>query len=138
MIKNLDEAISHCEEVAKEQDKLCKRYDDASGYSRSHNEAIRTTDAKRCEECASEHRQLAEWLRELQRDREILNGLSLYFQSLVCDSIINNRPLMFDMRDATEEERESVKRYIADSISTTGVNFWSLIEEVNADAEIHS
>ena len=70
MIKNLDEFISHCEEVAEEQDKLCKRYDDASGYSRSHNEAIRTNDAKRCEECAKEHRQLAEWLRELKRYKE--------------------------------------------------------------------
>ena len=66
----LDEAIKHAEEVAKEQDKLCKRYDDASGYSRSHNEAIRTTDAKRCEECAEEHRQLAEWLRDYKRLKE--------------------------------------------------------------------
>ena len=68
----IDEAIKHCEEVAEEQDKLCKRYDDASGYSRSHNEAIRTTDAKRCEECAAEHRQLAEWLKELKAYRGIL------------------------------------------------------------------
>ncbi len=66
----LDEAIKHAEEAAIEQDKLCKRYDDASGYSRSHNEAIRTTDAKRCEECAEEHRQLAEWLRELKQLKE--------------------------------------------------------------------
>jgi len=65
MINDLEEAIAHCEEVAKEQDKLCKRYDDASGYSRSHNEAIRVDNAKRCEECAKEHRQLAEWLKEL-------------------------------------------------------------------------
>lgn len=66
----LDEAIKHAEEVAVEQDKLCKRYDDASGYSRSHNEAIRTTDAKRCEKCASEHRQLAEWLKDYKRLKE--------------------------------------------------------------------
>ena len=63
----LDEAIKHAEEEAKEQDKLCKRYDDASGYSRSHNEAIRTTDAKRREECAKEHRQLADWLKDYKR-----------------------------------------------------------------------
>ena len=69
----LDEAIVHCEEVAKEQDKLCKRYDDASGYTRSHNKDIRTTDAKRCEECAKEHRQLAVWLKELKGLREVLN-----------------------------------------------------------------
>ena len=66
----LNEAIKHAEEVAIEQDKLCKRYDDASGYSRSHNEAIRTTDAKRCEECAEEHRQLAAWLKELKQLKE--------------------------------------------------------------------
>lgn len=63
----LESAIKHCEEVAEEQDKLCKRYDDASGYTRSHNEDIRTTDAKKCAECAKEHRQLAEWLKDYQR-----------------------------------------------------------------------
>ena len=68
----LDEAIKHCEEVAEEQDKLCKRYDDASGYSRSHNESIRVADAKWCERCAKEHRQLAEWLKELKQLREPL------------------------------------------------------------------
>ena len=66
----LDGAIMHCEEVAENQDKLCKRYDDASGYSRSHNETIRTNDAKKCEECAEEHRQLAEWLRKLKKYEE--------------------------------------------------------------------
>lgn len=44
----IDEAIKHCEEVAKEQDKLRKRYDDASGYTRSRNEAIRTQDTEKC------------------------------------------------------------------------------------------
>lgn len=115
----IDEAIKHCEEVA-------ERLEGKDGYA--------YTDST-CEECAKEHRQLAEWLRELKRDREILDGLSIYFQSLVVDAVINQRPLIFDMRDATKEERESVKRYIADSASTTGVNFWSLIGEVNADEE---
>ena len=63
----LDEAIKHEEEVAIEEDKLCKRYDDASGYTRSHNEEIRTSDAKNCEKCAAEHRQLAEWLKDYKR-----------------------------------------------------------------------
>lgn len=66
----LEEAIEHYKAAAEGWDELCKRYDDASGYSRSHNEAIRTTDAKRCEECAEEHRQLAEWLRELKQLKE--------------------------------------------------------------------
>lgn len=66
----IDKAIKHCEEIAKEQDKLCKRYDDASGYTRSHNEEIRTSDAKKCEKCADEHRQLAKWLKELKSLKE--------------------------------------------------------------------
>ena len=66
----LDEAIIHAEEVAEEQIKLCKRYDDASGYTRNHNEGIRTSNAKKCEKCAAEHRQLAEWLEELKQLRE--------------------------------------------------------------------
>ena len=121
---SLEEAIKHCEEVAESEE---QKYKDWKG-DYSHLKKIDS-----CLECASEHRQLAEWLRELKRDREMLDGLSIYFQSLVVDAVINQRPLTFDMRDATKEERESVKRYIADSVSTTGVNFWSLIGEVNAD-----
>lgn len=66
----LDEAIKHANAAAKEQDKLRKRYDDASGYTRSHNKDIRTNDAKRCEKCAEENRKIAEWLKELKRLRE--------------------------------------------------------------------
>ena len=42
----LDEAIKHCEEVAEEQEE------------------------KECLECAAEHRQLAEWLKELKAYRK--------------------------------------------------------------------
>lgn len=66
----LDEAIRHAEEVAKEQDKLCRRYDDASGYTRSGNEKIRTNEAKKCAVCAEEHRMLAWWLRDYKRLKE--------------------------------------------------------------------
>ena len=67
---SLDEAIKHAKEVATEQEYLMGRYDAASGYARSGNEAIRTESAKKCEQCAAEHRQLAEWLRELQERRK--------------------------------------------------------------------
>lgn len=54
MINSLDEAIAHCEEVAENQEWMAKNYDDDS------------MGAKVCRECASERRQLAEWLRELK------------------------------------------------------------------------
>jgi hypothetical protein len=66
----LDEAIKHCEEVAEEQNKLCERCDRASGYSRSHNEAIRTSDAKQHEKCSQDFRQIAGWLKELKAYKE--------------------------------------------------------------------
>lgn len=50
MINDLDEAIKHCNEVA-------ERLESKNGYA--------YTDVT-CEECAKEHRQLAEWLRALK------------------------------------------------------------------------
>ena len=62
----IEEAIKHCEDVAYQNEILMKRYDDASGYNRSHNEKIRTDGAKGCEHLTSLYRQMAEWLRELK------------------------------------------------------------------------
>ena len=75
MINSLDDAITHCLEVAEEQDKLATRYEDASGYSRTHIESLRTNESIKCRECAKEHRQLADWLRELKAYREFADWL---------------------------------------------------------------
>lgn len=49
----LDEAIKHCEEVANDKaDLACTLWD--------------SKEKARCEECANEHKQLAEWLKELK------------------------------------------------------------------------
>ena len=55
----LDEAIKHCEEKAKEiRQQALKRRLDIEGIAE-------------CETCAQEHEQLAEWLKELKRYREM-------------------------------------------------------------------
>lgn len=54
----LDEAIAHCEEVA---EKYCEKIE----------EGLTADDF--CDSCASEHRQLADWLRELKAYKEIIN-----------------------------------------------------------------
>ena len=64
---SINEAIKHAEEVASEQERLMARYDAAIGYARSGNKAIRTESAKKCEQCAAEHRQLVAWLRILKK-----------------------------------------------------------------------
>lgn len=93
----LDDAIQYAEEEAKEQDKLCKRYDDASGYTRSHNKDIRTTDAKKCEKCAEEHRQLAEWLKDYKR----------MLEQQPCDDAISRQAVL----DAISEWKQGMNLY---------------------------
>ena len=68
---NLDEAIKHAEEIAKEQEKEAKEW---------HENQVRKcelfpfaemdyTHENECAKCAEEHRQLAEWLKELKELR---------------------------------------------------------------------
>ena len=90
----LEEAIKHCEEVAHQNEILMKRYDDASGYSRSHNEQIRTSGAIGCEQLISLYRQLAEWLKELAKYREIFNKIG---------EILNEYGYTIDDLDTIEE-----------------------------------
>jgi hypothetical protein len=54
-MKSIDDAIKHCEEVAEEQE-----WQAYKSVSRTYVERMS------CEECAKEHRQLAEWLKELK------------------------------------------------------------------------
>lgn len=56
----LDEAIKHCNEVAEELDMKAGFETDNERYAMSGSER------KQCKECAEEHRQLVEWLRELK------------------------------------------------------------------------
>ena len=68
----LDEAIKHCEEVAESEE---QKYKDWKG-DYPHLKKIDS-----CLECAKEHRQLAEWLRELkayEKVRRILSEVVLW------------------------------------------------------------
>ena len=75
---DLDSAIKHCEEVAKEQEShgycdrsLCVIMD-------VNNATCDECEAVKCRECASEHRQLAEWLKELKAYKETWNKLGMW------------------------------------------------------------
>lgn len=60
----LDEAIKHADEVAEEKSNLAVRIRD------NMKSEIALSNADECETCADEHRQLAEWLRELKAYEE--------------------------------------------------------------------
>ena len=76
---DLESAIKHCEEVAEEQEKAAKEW---------HENQVRKckliryaemdyTHENECNECAAEHRQLAEWLRKYQKIENIVDDCDL-------------------------------------------------------------
>lgn len=79
---DLESAIKHCEEVAqnKEEDAEKWRYTLNDYRKRTSCEPktipICERELKECLNCASEHRQLAEWLKELERYRKVRKILS--------------------------------------------------------------
>jgi hypothetical protein len=105
----IDEAIKHCEEVAEENDKIANTFE----YS------LKTKSD--CKECASEHRQLAEWLRELKKLRN--------FTHFIARNV---------MEDDFEENGRFYTEVFCRRLNKLGVirsenNKWIYDEEVNAD-----
>ena len=138
----IDEAIQHCEEVAEEQDKLFKQYDDASKYSRSYNKDIVSANAKKCLECfecAKQHRQLADWLKDLKAYKDARAEIVEAFNDdargeqndyergrksgiFLCESIISVK---------LGESRSEIPNTCGDAISRQAV--LDLIEHYNSD-----
>ena len=72
----IDEAIKHCLEVAEQKDheSFIDRWSDDDEWSESLKE--------NCRQCAADHRQLAEWLKELKAARaDIYNLLTKRYTS---------------------------------------------------------
>ena len=84
MINSLEEAIKHCEKVAEENEGMC-RVEEAMGLGLQNAEMMKS---------AKEHRQLAEWLRELKTHREIHDILLQTFVDfdldICCDDLMDN------------------------------------------------
>jgi hypothetical protein len=61
---SIEEAEKLLDDLATQEELLCKRADDASGYTRSGNESIRTSNAKTHEQHAKEYRQILRYMAE--------------------------------------------------------------------------
>lgn len=68
----LESTIKYCEEVAEEQEKLCK-VNDNFNFSQP-----------KWKKCVEEHRQLAEWLRKYQKIQEIVFDFRKYRKGVSC------------------------------------------------------
>ena len=79
----LDEAIKHCEEVAEKNENDVEVYEVlAKNHKNTYSKLTATKYATDCVECAADHRQLAEWLTELQQKRDAVKHLSEWNRKL--------------------------------------------------------
>ena len=62
----IDEAIKHCLKVAEENEDLSSKFDEWDDWEKA--------DADNCRSCAADHRQLAEWLRDLKEAKRLLQA----------------------------------------------------------------
>ena len=73
----LEEVINYCEEVTEENEKdfrLCPYSSQECNGSRDCR-CLKNGSGKGCLKCAAEHKQLAEWLKELKELREQIVGI---------------------------------------------------------------
>ena len=105
MINSLEEAISREEEMAKEQEKLA-----CSLYERQDYEI-----SKNCIWCAKEHRQRAEWLRELKKLREIPDKLVPKYRDGIQDEY--NRGANEMLKEVIDDIRKYIEEVNADEKS---------------------
>lgn len=92
----LDKAIKHCEEVAEKNEKECKNW--TYGASQINDDENRKKQyqkhAEWWHERAKEHRQIAEWLKELKIHREIhdvlLQTLVDFDLDMCCEDLTDN------------------------------------------------
>ena len=108
MINSLEDAIKHCNEVA-------ERLENKNGYA--------YTDVT-CEECAKEHRQLAEWLKELKYYKDRQDLINKSWQELI------------RYKEGIEKikMRSQVYRERGETVLASGMEqALDILEEVNAD-----
>ena len=108
---SLDEAIKHCEEVAEENQAIV---DSCDYYGEN---------MAKCEKCAEEHRQLAEWLKELKQLREHTRWIP----------ISERLPKIADVYRVTRYYPNNVMNpsYLVDACCFDGSNTWYNDNRIN-------
>ena len=121
-MKSIDDAIKHCEEVAETEERIAKLH-------QRPNRGVKGSGKRylSCLECAKDHRQLAEWLRELKAFHDAMDIIpTTPFDVDLGEIPINNRSyddivkcLMIAYERGKNDTLSLIEQYI--------------LEEVNAD-----
>lgn len=93
-LNNLEEAIKNCEEVAGEQENKARVLN--GDFYQARRDA--------CLECAKEHRQLANWLKELKAYRGLIANADKMIEAIYGVVIVEGYGDVFDKMKAIYEE----------------------------------
>ena len=85
---SVDELITFCEEKEYNHSVSCKRYDDASGYTRSKDKNIRTAVAIREKICENYYKQIIDIIHKYQKIEEVVKNRPGKFPLTTLDRII--------------------------------------------------
>ncbi len=106
----LDEAIKHCLEVAEGNDLAAGMYELlAENNHNAYEKLTAETNSSRCTECATDHRQLAEWLTErkdLQEENKVLMR--------ECDRLIKEKGELLKKSEQITEYKRLLKAAVED------------------------
>lgn len=108
----IDEAIRHCEEVARSCDWQAAQCDETDGYE-CHEKAGN-------EECASDHRQLAAWLRELKDLRLTVGMIKVEDLKSALTLLREYKAENNEMRERIEEYKRLLKAAVEDMHNENG------------------
>ena len=100
----LEEAISHCLEVAEQNETQAEKWQEEGGGQWGKTTA--------CRECATDHRQLAEWLMELKDLRAEQNDQYVFIHELMSELKEAKRLLKAAVEDFSE-----MKPYLSEPYS---------------------
>lgn len=121
-LMTLDETIKHYDEVAEAEERSAKLHQRPDRGVKGSGKRYLS-----CIECANDHRQLADWLRELKESRMVLDILEQFLvdidSDVCCDDLMDN-----------EEEQKICEKYC--TFKTRGCWIrWAKIKarEVNAN-----
>lgn len=115
MTLELDEAIKHAEEVAKQQEEMAWEAELQEEYEKNKN----------CKECAEDHRQLAEWLKELKKLRE-----------QITDRQKVRVGVLMGMDDVVKYVDGRIKEYSMDLSSESGIDATNRMIKAQARLEL--
>ena len=107
---SIDEAIKHAEEVAESQEYEGKKLEKSGEkyYYEYENYC-----ASQCFECAEEHRQLAEWLKELKQTRQAIEDIKTEIESKTYGDYMGHNEYEMAVSDGLEKALIIIDKHIS-------------------------